>query len=572
MKKLIRILFLLLLVQFVATDCDDEVGCTGDPPEGYICKRDQETGDCKEIETCSSTKKESPSDIDCINLPVYDENNAEDKNSVCVLNSDGNACEGKPKCPITVEEGKELTETECNHYVVSKDNIKTHKCVKDPEKNACIEKILCGSVKKPTESTEEIDCKTYPVEDSESECVENSEGEFACKEEKKQNNAETTIVKLTQTLSEIATTIPKAIETTSLTKNQTLSEIVSTIISTTIAKENETTSITSANQTTIPSSTNTDTETSIVFLGCSKFIMAPSYFTFTIHFIPLLNSLFSDTLTFILNIIYNTYLRRLENANAVCNKGESNSKMVNYDCRVEAETANIKQIKFEPEFTFSQGKVKIAGPSPLAKMSMNNLDKMDDKYSSLLSSNPSIYILDNSSFYGYDNYKFNISGTISGEEKPSSITVNKDLSLMMNIENSENEEEITKEADCTVTNINGDKYTLDCKTPDKNKYNLQSAMSIIDDKDILLVNINKNGNSDDDGTALDPYTEDDVQNVKYHYKKSGGIGAGAIVGIVLACVAALAAVITAILCLKKSPNSTMNNESDIVNIRNINMN
>ena len=143
---------------------------------------------------------------------------------------------------------------------------------------------------------------------------------------------------------------------------------------------------------------------------------------------------------------------------------------------------------------------------------------------------------------------------------------------MMNIENSENEEEITKEADCTVSNINGDKYTLDCTAKDKNTYNLQSAMSIIDDKDILLVNINKNGNSDDDGTALDPYTEDDVQNVKYHSKKSGGIGAGAIVGIVLACVAALAAVITAILCLKKSPNSTTNIDSDVDNIRNINMN
>ena len=563
MKKLIKIIFLLLLIQFVATDCGND--CTGEPPEGFICKQDPENGECDEIETCKS--KKNPSDIHCIELPVYDDNNVEDKNSVCVLNSDGNACEGKPICPITVEEGKDLTDAECNQYVVSKDNIKTHKCVKDPEKNACIENILCGSVKNPTESTEEIDCKTYPVTDSENyECVKNSEGEFACKEEAKSTNAQTTIVKLTQTLSEIATTVPKAIETTSLTKNQTLSEVVSTIIST------ETTSITSTNQTKIPSSTNTDTETSIVFLGCSKFIMAPSYFTFTIHFIPLSNSLFSDTLTFILNIIYNTYLRRLENANAVCNKGESNSQMVNYDCRVEADTANIKQIKFEHEFTFSQGKVKIAGTSPLAKMSMNNLEKMDDKYSSLLSSNPSIYILDNSSFYRYDNYKFNISGTISGEEKPSSISLNKDLSLMMNIENSENEEEITKEADCTVTNINNDKYTLDCTAKDKNTYNLQSAMSIIDDKDILLVNINKNGNNDDNGTILDPYIEDDVQNVKYHYKKSGGIGAGAIVGIVLACVAALAAVITAILCLKKSPNSTTNIDSDKVNIRNINMN
>ena len=524
MKKLIRIIFLLLLVHYVFGDCtiDGETGeCSGSPGTGKICVQDPTNiPNCMEDYSCTLKKGDEKTVLDeaaCKDLPVY------------------------------------IDGTKSDDYT----------CVVNTDTNACVEKLLCGSAVKT--GNDEIDCKTYPVTDSENyECVQNSEGDPPCKEQKKENNAETTIVKLTQTLSEIATTVPKAIETTSLTKNQTLSEIVSTIISTTIAKEIETTSI--------PSSTNTDTETSIVFLGCSKFNMAPSYFTFSIHFIPLLNSLFSDTLTFILIIIHNTYLRRLENANAVCNKGESNSQMVNYDCRVEADTANIKQIKFEPEFTFSQGKVTLAGTSPLAKMSMNNLEKMDDKYSSLLSSNPSIYILDNSSFYRYDNYKFNISGTISGEEKPSSISLNKDLSLMMNIENSENEEEITKEADCTVTNINNDKYTLDCTAKDKNTYNLQSAMSIIDDKDILLVNINKNGNNDDNGTILDPYIEDDVQNVKYHYKKSGGIGAGAIVCIVLACVAALAAVITAILCLKKSPNSTTNIDSDVDNIRNINMN
>ena len=140
---------------------------------------------------------------------------------------------------------------------------------------------------------------------------------------------------------------------------------------------------------------------------------------------------------------------------------------------------------------------------------------------------------------------------------------------MMNIQNNENEEEITKEADCTVTGIKNDKYTLDCTAKEKNKYNLQSAMSIVDN-DILLVNIN-NSDGEEDGAVLDPDTAGDVPNYRYS-KKSGGIGAGAIVGIVLACVAALAAVITAILCLKKSPNSTTNIDSDVDNIRNINMN
>ena len=89
-------------------------------------------------------------------------------------------------------------------------------------------------------------------------------------------------------------------------------------------------------------------------------------------------------------------------------------------------------------------------------------------------------------------------------------------------------------------------------------------MSIVDN-DILLVNI-KDSDSDEGGAVLDPNTEDDVQNFRYP-KKSGGIGAGAIVGIVLACVVALAAVITAILCLKKSPNHTIKNESEVVVIK-----
>ncbi len=137
---------------------------------------------------------------------------------------------------------------------------------------------------------------------------------------------------------------------------------------------------------------------------------------------------------------------------------------------------------------------------------------------------------------------------------------------MMNIQNNENEEETTKEADCTVTSIKNDKYTLDCTAKEKNKYNLQSAMSIVDN-DILLVNIN-NSDGDEGGAVLDPDTAGDIPNYRYS-KKSGGIGAGAIVGIVLACVAVLVAVITAILCLKKSPNNVSNNDTSIINFKNI---
>ena len=153
-------------------------------------------------------------------------------------------------------------------------------------------------------------------------------------------------------------------------------------------------------------------------------------------------------------------------------------------------------------------------------------------------------------------------------EKPTTISVNKNLSLMMTIQNNEEEEEIAKEANCTVIDIKNDKYTLDCKTADKNRYNLQSAISIID-KEILLVNIEDIENYEDDDAIFEPYKEDDVQSIRYFSKRSKGIGAGAIVGIVLACVVALASVIAAILCLRKSPNNVPDNNSDLVNIKNM---
>ena len=524
-----------------------------------------EKNGCEEVVTCDKKKGFGFQESDCKDLPVYNEKKEKLEYYTCAPTSDATGCEGKElTCPVGGEPGEGKV---CSGYSASVD---TKACIDDKDnKGKCKEEDLCNSVPEDTTGEKKIDCSIYPVTDSEKyQCVENTKDDnLACIEEEKSNNAPTTTVKVTQTVSEVVST---NIATTSLTKNQTLSEIVSTNIAniaTTIAKGIESTSIiTTTSKAETNQTTNSSGETSIVFLGCSQFQMASSYFTFNIHFIPVANSLISDTLTFVLNIIYNTYLRRLEDVNANCNIDSSSSaSMINYLCRVQAETANIKQIKFETNFKFSQGNVKIAGTSPLGKMSMNNLQNIDDKYSKLLASNPSIYILDDSSFYGYGNNKFNISGTISGK-KPSSISVNKDLTLMMNLQNNVNEEEITKEADCTVTDIKTDKYTLDCTAKEKNKYNLQSAMSIVDN-DILLVNIN-NSDGDEGGAVLDPDTAGDIPNYRYS-KKSGGIGAGAIVGIVLACVAVLVAVITAILCLKKNPNNVSNNDTSIINFKNI---
>ena len=86
MKKLIRIILILLLVQFVADACGEKDECTGTPTEeGKICIKNSD-GSCSEIETCSSTKQASPTDDDCRNLKVYDDESKTEKTDfICVL-------------------------------------------------------------------------------------------------------------------------------------------------------------------------------------------------------------------------------------------------------------------------------------------------------------------------------------------------------------------------------------------------------------------------------------------------------------------------------------------------------
>ena len=108
---------------------------------------------------------------------------------------------------------------------------------------------------------------------------------------------------------------------------------------------------------------------------------------------------------------------------------------------------------------------------------MNNLLKIDNKFNDLLLSNMSIYIFDNSSVYTYGNNSFDISGTIN-EDKPKIILMNKNLSLLINIENNETEDEneLINEMNCIVGDLINNNCTLVCKRKDKKIYNLQSAM------------------------------------------------------------------------------------------------
>ena len=60
--------------------------------------------------------------------------------------------------------------------------------------------------------------------------------------------------------------------------------------------------------------------------------------------------------------------------------------------------------------------------------------------------------------------------------------------------NLESESKITTEFNCTIIKIKESSYTLNCKLKDNIKLDLQSAISFINNEEILLVNFN-NGNS-----------------------------------------------------------------------------
>ena len=110
MKKLIRIIFLLLLVQWIFA----QQTCTDACAASYICKEDPEDNrNCIEIEACSTNSEVTKTDSYCRNLPVYDFATRTEKTGfICVLKSDGSGSEEKEVStiiPTTIPKAIETT-------------------------------------------------------------------------------------------------------------------------------------------------------------------------------------------------------------------------------------------------------------------------------------------------------------------------------------------------------------------------------------------------------------------------------------------------------------------------------
>ena len=535
MIRLIRLLFLILLAQYFCQPCEDimfeegETCMDAKPGEGKACVKSNGEGgkDCKVVTLCHSGLGNS--DEECNQYVVQEAANNENTVSgtvACIFDSSNDKCSERYFCNSAgSSEEYDDENSNCGIFPVSYEKKNTHICVNNPE----------GGVSSPCMEQEKPDpiITTVPLNTPEIKETQKALSEKV--------SLGLSIIVLKTTIPNIATTENEIIVPTTIINNK--------VPITTIIEEKK----------------EEKEETSVVFLGCGKLVMKTASFTFIIYFVLVKNSIHAKNIIITIVIIYNSYLRRLrlENHEAVCTLDETNTNsIIGYKCNVQAPTANIRHIKLEDNFNFgSDNNMKLVGITPIAKLFMENLQEANDNYGNLLSSENTVYILDNSTLYQNETSHFGIYGILNGE-KPKTITKNKNLTLMANIEfESENK---TKEINCTVTDIKNDNYTLTCEATENLKYYFQSALSVIDDG-LLLINFDTY--KSENNSILDTENDKEISNFRFNYNKSKGLNGGTIVAIILPCIVVLAAVIGIIYYLKKAPKRTDHTESsaDIIN-------
>ena len=256
----------------------------------------------------------------------------------------------------------------------------------------------------------------------------------------------------------------------------------------------------------------------------------------------------------IVRFIYNRLLRILQEQEAVCEKIGDDLENVAYKCKVEGDVSTVNSITIEPSFNFTAQDIKIIGISPIAHTFMENIQNAKGEDDDLLQSK--IFILDHSNITTNTRYNiFNISGIIN-DQKPN-FTIN-DLQLKVNVQ--KEKDILEADVNCTIVEIIGSNYTLDCKGEKNILYDLQSAISIIDN-DVLIVNFDENTTSEVIfGSNWEGYKRNASNSL------SGGIIA-LIVIILLIAIATIITIITLVLLRKKIFKKTVESgESTIINL------
>ena len=294
-------------------------------------------------------------------------------------------------------------------------------------------------------------------------------------------------------------------------------------------------------------------ETFVVLLGFSEFKLFKAYYTFYIYLTTTKNILYTNQILFTMIITHNRNIRRLlkeTKANCTLDLVESDAKY-KYYCHVSEDTTNIKEIKLIPDFDFvTQDNITLTGTTPLAKMFMNNMTALteDNIYNNILE-NSLVYIMDNSTFHRNEKLLFNIAGEIKDAQPKLD---NKNLILMINLENNEKSQ---IQVQCNISNISRNKYILYCKSNVTFKGELQNALSLIDNNDLLLLNFAHINES-----IINLET---TQNNRRFFIKTGNkLGAGAIVGIIIPIIVIIALIIFLILLHFRNKNKRVDYYSD----------
>ena len=284
--------------------------------------------------------------------------------------------------------------------------------------------------------------------------------------------------------------------------------------------------------------------TYVVLVGFSHFLKFTSYCTFYVHFRCIRGFIFSPSLFMNVRLINNRLLRTLQSQQAKCEKVNDDLENADYLCNVGTDMSNVGSLKIEDEFNFESQDIKVIGISPVAHNLMENVQNAEGEYDTLLQSN--IYVLDHSIINtNNQNNTFNITGMIE-DPKPTFEKI--DLLLKINVKKLE--DIIEADINCSITEIKNSNYTLSCQGEKDTLYNLQSAVSFLDNNDLLLVNFDENTTSE---IIFHPSSFNYGFNLK---NSSNGIGTGSIVAIVLCSIVALASIITVILLMKKHNGKT----------------
>jgi hypothetical protein len=301
------------------------------------------------------------------------------------------------------------------------------------------------------------------------------------------------------------------------------------------------------------------TRTKVFLLGFSKFIYIREVklYSFFVNFALIRGKIYTYKLIVTIRIKYKVIIenkaRNLEDSSQIevknieCYLVDINyDNQVKFNCSFEGNEDEIENIQVDKNMIFDGQEVEISAVTPVANLSMENLQKIGENDSF----NKKLFILDNCTLIEDNtNNKFNITGVLS-ENKFDYEAIN----LIINSKPGENEN-----ISCDVIKSGENNVTLSCNPKEKVIGEFQGAFSNLGEEN-LVVNFQSNSTddideeiNDDENEEVTDLNKDEnniVKNFKYYKSKNKGLSTGGIVGIVLASVGVVIVTAIAIFALK----------------------